>query len=83
MREQLSKALEHRYKVERELGRGGTATVYLAEDFGHWRDVAVKVLPPDLASVLGSDRSLREKRIAARVIVSQEEELYRELMRAA
>src|SRR6476661_4710584 len=67
MQEQLSKALEDRYRIERELGRGGMATVYLAEDFRHGRDVAVKVLHPDLASALGSDRFLREIRIAARL----------------
>src|SRR5512141_1608906 len=67
MQEQLAKALEDRYRVERELGRGGMATVYLAEDFRHGRDVAVKVLHPDLASALGSDRFLREIRIAARL----------------
>jgi len=67
MLEKLSKALEGRYKVERELGRGGMATVYLAEDFRHGRDVAIKVLHPDLASALGNDRFLREIRLAARL----------------
>ncbi len=67
MFEQLSKALEDRYKIERELGRGGMATVYLAEDFRHGRDVAIKVLHPDLASALGNDRFLREIRLAARL----------------
>ena len=67
MQEQLAKALEDRYRIERELGRGGMATVYLAEDFRHGRDVAVKVLHPDLASAMGNDRFLREIRLAARL----------------
>ncbi len=67
MSQELSKALEGRYKVERELGRGGMATVYLAEDFRHGRDVAIKVLHPELASALGNDRFLREIRLAARL----------------
>jgi serine/threonine protein kinase/Flp pilus assembly protein TadD len=67
MREQLENALKDRYRIERELGRGGMATVYLAEDFRHGRDVAVKVLHPDTASALGSDRFLREIRLAARL----------------
>ena len=67
MQEQVAKALEDRYRIERELGRGGMATVYLAEDFRHGRDVAVKVLHPDTAAALGSDRFLREIRLAARL----------------
>jgi serine/threonine protein kinase/tetratricopeptide (TPR) repeat protein len=56
-----------RYRVERELGRGGMATVYLAEEVKHGRAVAIKVLRPDLASALGGERFLREIEIAARL----------------
>ncbi|HET9294209.1 MAG TPA: protein kinase [Gemmatimonadales bacterium] len=58
-------ALSDRYAVESELGRGGMATVYLAEDRKHGRRVAVKVLSPSLASSLGPERFLREIQIAA------------------
>jgi len=58
-------AISSHYTLERELGRGGMATVYLAEDKRHHRKVAVKVLAPELARVLGSERFLREIRIAA------------------
>jgi len=67
MLEKLTQALEKKYRISREIGRGGMATVYLAEDLRHGRDVAVKVLHPDLASVLGTDRFLREIRLAARL----------------
>jgi serine/threonine protein kinase/Tol biopolymer transport system component len=63
--DQLKAALEGRYEIERELGHGGMATVYLANDIRHHRQVAVKVLRPDLAAALGPDRFLREIRIAA------------------
>jgi Tol biopolymer transport system component len=63
--EQLKAALEDRYQIDRELGRGGMATVYLARDLRHERAVALKVLRPDLAAALGSERFLREIRIAA------------------
>jgi eukaryotic-like serine/threonine-protein kinase len=56
----LSTALADRYRVERELGAGGMATVYLAEDIKHHRRVAIKVLRPELAAVIGADRFLRE-----------------------
>ena len=56
----LSAALEDRYTIERELGAGGMATVYLAEDVKHHRKVAVKVLRPELAEALGAERFLRE-----------------------
>ncbi len=52
----LSTALADRYKIERHLGEGGMATVYLAEDLKHKRKVAVKVLRPELAAVLGAER---------------------------
>ena len=56
----LKKALTSRYAIERELGAGGMATVYLARDLKHDRDVAVKVLRPELAAALGPERFLRE-----------------------
>ena len=51
----LSTALADRYRIESRLGEGGMATVYLAEDLKHKRKVAVKVLRPELAAVLGAD----------------------------
>jgi serine/threonine-protein kinase len=65
--DRLRAALSDRYTVERELGRGGTATVYLATDLRHDRPVALKVLRPELASVLGPERFLREIRTTARL----------------
>jgi serine/threonine-protein kinase len=59
--------LQGRYALERELGRGGMATVYLAEDLKLQRRVALKVLRPDLAAVLGKERFLREIAIASRL----------------
>ena len=58
--QRLSLALADRYRIERELGAGGMATVYLAEDLRHQRRVAVKVLRPELAAALGHERFLRE-----------------------
>jgi serine/threonine protein kinase/tetratricopeptide (TPR) repeat protein len=63
----LSVALAERYTLERELGRGGMATVYLAEDLKLHRRVALKVLRPELAASLGNERFLREIAIAARL----------------
>jgi eukaryotic-like serine/threonine-protein kinase len=63
----LSQALAHRYRIERQLGAGGMATVYLAEDLRHRRQVAVKVLRPELAAALGPDRFIREIEVAARL----------------
>jgi eukaryotic-like serine/threonine-protein kinase len=63
----LQAALTGRYTIERELGRGGMATVYLAKDLRHDRPVALKVLHPDLARALGADRFQREIRLAARL----------------
>jgi tetratricopeptide (TPR) repeat protein len=63
--DRLKAALADRYRIERELGRGGMATVYLAEDLKHHRQVAVKVLRPELAAALGLERFLREIEIAA------------------
>ncbi len=57
--DRLKAALADRYKIERKLGAGGMATVYLAEDLKHKRKVAVKVLRPELAAVLGSALSPR------------------------
>ena len=64
---QLSTALADRYRLERELGRGGMATVYLAHDLRHKRSVALKVLLPDLAQTLGPERFQREIETAARL----------------
>src|SRR3989442_1099540 len=66
-RERLNAALAGRYAIERELGSGGMATVYVADDLKYHRTVAVKVLRPELASVLGPDRFLREVEIAAKL----------------
>src|SRR5687768_9043603 len=63
--ERLSTALADRYRIQRELGQGGMATVYLAHDVRHERDVAVKVLSPELAETLGRHRFVREIRLAA------------------
>ena len=65
--ERLTAALGDRYRIERELGQGGMATVYLAEDLRHRRKVAVKVLRPELAAALGPDRFLREIEVAAQL----------------
>src|SRR5580765_8410072 len=56
----LGAALSDRYRIERELGQGGMATVYLAEDLRHDRKVAIKVLRPELSAVIGAERFLRE-----------------------
>src|SRR3954463_3984609 len=63
--DRLGTALAGRYRLERELGRGGMATVYLADDLKHGRKVAIKVLRPELGSLLGPDRFHREIRVAA------------------
>ena len=63
----LREALVDRYAFERELGRGGMATVYLARDLRHDRPVALKVLHPELAAVVGPERFQREIRLAARL----------------
>ncbi len=61
----LNTALEGRYAIERELGEGGMATVYLADDLRHERKVALKVLKPELAAVVGADRLLAEIKTTA------------------
>jgi serine/threonine-protein kinase len=63
----LTSALAGRYAVERELGQGGMATVYLAQDLRHERLVALKVLRPELAASLGAERFLREIKLAAQL----------------
>jgi len=66
-RTQLEAELSGRYTIERELGRGGMATVFLARDLRHDRPVALKVLHPELAATLGPERFLREIHLAARL----------------
>ena len=65
--ETLTRSLAERYRVEREIGRGGMATVYLAQDLKHGRQVAIKALDPDAGAVIGRERFLREIGIAARL----------------
>jgi eukaryotic-like serine/threonine-protein kinase len=67
VRVRLSAVLADRYRVESELGQGGMATVYLAHDLKHDRDVAIKVLRDDVAASVGRDRFLREIRLAAKL----------------
>jgi tetratricopeptide (TPR) repeat protein len=63
--DQLARALADRYRLERELGAGGMATVYLAQDLRHDREVALKVLRPELAAALGVERFLQEIKVTA------------------
>ena len=67
MIERLRVALGDRYRLDRELGAGGMATVYLARDIKHERDVAIKVLHPDLGAAPGVERFLSEIRTTARL----------------
>ena len=67
LRSQLDEGLSGTYAIERELGRGGMATVFLAQDLKHDRPVALKVLHPELAASLGPERFQREIRLAARL----------------
>ena len=61
----LNAALQGRYAIERELGEGGMATVYLAKDLKHNRNVALKVLKPELAAIIGAERFLAEIKTTA------------------
>ncbi len=61
----LNAALDGRYRIERELGEGGMATVYLADDLKHERKVALKVLKPELAAIVGAGRFLAEIKTTA------------------
>ena len=61
----LNAALQGRYRIESELGEGGMATVYLADDIKHERKVALKVLKPELAAVVGAERFLTEIKTTA------------------
>jgi serine/threonine-protein kinase len=63
--DRLNAALEGRYAIERELGEGGMATVFLADDLKHERKVALKVLKPELAAVVGAERFLSEIKVTA------------------
>jgi len=65
--DRFTQALADRYRIDQEIGAGGMATVYLAEDLKHRRKVAVKVLRPELAAMLGGERFLREIEIAAKL----------------
>ena len=65
MRDRLEHELSERYVIERELGQGGMATVYLAQDLRHDRKVALKVLKPELAAVLGAERFVVEIKTTA------------------
>jgi serine/threonine protein kinase len=65
--ERLTAAIGRSYRIERELGQGGMATVYLAEDLKHHRKVALKVLRPELAATMGPERFAREIEVAARL----------------
>ncbi len=67
LHERLRANLEGRYAIERELGRGGMATVFLGRDLRHERPVALKVLHPELGVSLGGERFLREIRLCARL----------------
>ncbi len=67
LKERLQQGLAGRYTIDREVGRGGMATVFQAQDLKHGRQVALKVLHPELAASLGAERFLREIQIAARL----------------
>ena len=64
--DRLTAALADRYRIEREVGQGGMATVYLAEDLKHHRRVAIKVLRPELAAVIGAEEVGRTATLSSR-----------------
>jgi len=63
--DRLRQALGDRYSIEREIGSGGMATVFLAADLKHPRKVAIKVLRPEVAAIVGADRFLQEIRVTS------------------
>ncbi|NNM31782.1 MAG: serine/threonine protein kinase, partial [Gemmatimonadetes bacterium] len=65
--DRLNEALDGRYHLVEEIGEGGMAHVYLAEDLRHGRQVAVKVLKPDLTALVGPSRFLSEIKVTARL----------------
>jgi len=65
LQQRLERGLGSRYTLDRELGQGGMAIVFLAQDLRHDRKVALKVLRPDLSAAIGADRFLREIKLAA------------------
>ncbi|MEJ2483206.1 MAG: serine/threonine-protein kinase, partial [Gemmatimonadota bacterium] len=67
LHERAREALRDRYRIDEEIGRGGTAIVFRGEDLRHGREVAIKVLHPEVSAVLGRERFLREIEIAARL----------------
>ncbi len=69
MADRLNAALSGRYHIERELGQGGMATVYLADDIKNERKVALKVLKPELAALVGAERFLAEIKTTANLIL--------------
>jgi serine/threonine-protein kinase len=71
--QQLKVALADRYLIERELGQGGMATVYLAHDVKHERKVALKVLRPELAAVIGAERFLAEIKVTANALSGRDQ----------
>ncbi len=67
LQHRLDAGLSGRYTIARELGRGGMATVFLAQDLRHGREVALKVLRPEISASIGAERFLREIKMAARL----------------